>query len=215
MAFITEILDSISGVYSEAITSLPSNYALLLKVFIFAILLSLYSIFTYKFYIYLSKKDLIELNLTRLNRIEHAFLKRFFAIILYFIEYIIVLPFLIFFWFAVLALLILLISENQGINHVIVISASMVAAIRILAYYSEDLSRELAKIFPLTVLTIFILNPTFFSLERVATNLSQVPQFLTSILFFFILIIVLELILRLVELTIRYFNPNEEESDEN
>jgi hypothetical protein len=213
MGFYNEFIIGLGTTYNDLTGSLPITYLSLINVFIFAILIALYSVFTWKFYRFLSKKDLIELNLAKHNTSSHPGVKKFFAVIFYFIEYVIVLPFLIFFWFAVLALLILILSENQGINQVIVISAAMVAAIRILAYYTEDLSRDLAKIFPFTVLTIFLLNPEFFSLERILTNVTQVPQFLTNILYFLVLIIALELILRIIDVFMNLFRGDDKNDD--
>ncbi|MCH7568778.1 MAG: hypothetical protein IIA87_05130 [Nanoarchaeota archaeon] len=196
MGLLTEFKDGLITGYKDITQTVPTEYSSLINLFIFAILIALYAIFTWKFYRYLSKKDLIELNLQQYNRTTHPFLNKLFAMFLYLIEYIIILPFLIFFWFAVLALLILVLSEELVINQVIIVSAAIVAAIRMLAYYEEDLSKDLAKIFPFTVLVIFILSPGFFSLERIISNLSQIPTLLTSILYFLIFIIVLELILR-------------------
>lgn len=194
-----EIILSFVGAYNLLIASVPTQYSGLINIFVFALLLSLYSIFTWKFYRFLSKKDLIELNLFEYNRLTHPFLKKLLAIALYLIEYIIILPFLIFFWFGILALLILILSESLSIHQVIVVSAAMIAAIRMLSYYEEDLSRDLAKMFPFTILAIFILNPNFFSLERILTNLIALPELVGSIFYFLILIIGLEVILRIID----------------
>ena len=75
-------------------------------------------------------------------------------------------------------------------------SAALLGAIRLLAYYNEEVSMEIAKIFPLTILVIFILSPNFFSLDRVLTNLVKIPELITNILYFLILIVAIELILR-------------------
>jgi len=95
------------------------------KIFVFALLISFYAIFTWKFYKSLSKKDLVELNLSQYNRTLHPFLNKFFAVIFYIVEYIVILPFLIFFWFAVLALLILMLSNELAITQVIIVAAAI------------------------------------------------------------------------------------------
>ncbi len=43
--------------YSELFLNLPEEYFAIVNVFIFAVLISLYSVFTWKFYRLLSKKD--------------------------------------------------------------------------------------------------------------------------------------------------------------
>ncbi len=199
--------------YNNLQSAIPSQYSPIVSLLVFSILIAIYSIFTWKFYRYLSKKNLIELNLAKYNTSNHPIFSKLFGVILYFLQYIIILPFLIFFWFAVLALIILILSEELGINQVIIVSAAIVAAIRILAYYEEDLSKDLAKMFPFTVLAIFILSPGFFSLERVITNLAQVPALVTNIFYFLVFIIILEIILRILDLIATPFRSEEEEEE--
>lgn len=212
MGFFSEFVGGLSSGYHELTQSLPVEYSSLLNVFIFAILIALYSLFTWKFYRSLSKKDLLNLNLAQYNRTIHPFTNKFFAIILYLIEYIVILPFLIFFWFAVLSFIILILSEELMASQVIIVSAAMVGAIRILSYYEEDLSKDLAKIFPFTILAIFIVSPSFFSLERIISNLIEIPLFFKSIILFLALIIIIEIILRVIDMIINLFRSGGDEA---
>ena len=212
------IADFLSGFvegYSDLFTVLPEEYFSLVNVFIFAVLISLYAVFTWKFYRLLSKKDILSLNLSQYNNVGHPLLKKLVAISLYLIEYIIIMPALIFFWFGILALIILLLSQSLEIGQVIIVSAAMVAAIRILAYYEEDLSKDMAKMFPFTILAIFILSPEFFSLERVANNLTLIPELFTKIMYFLVLIVAIEFLLRILDLGIRFAFSRKGEPEEN
>jgi|TARA_Y100000310_G_scaffold343370_1_gene450663 hypothetical protein len=200
MAIGDGFVSTLSGAYNSVLGSIPGQYSSLVNVLMFAVLITAYAIFTWKFYRYISKKDLISLNLSQYNRFELGFLKKLWATILYVVEYVIVLPFLIFFWFGVLALLILVLSSELAVSEVLVVSAAMVAAIRMLAYYEEDLAKDIAKMFPFTILAIFILSPGFFTIERLLGNLAQIPQLTLDILYFLVFIIVLELILRVLDL---------------
>ena len=213
MGFFREFINGLSTGYGELTGSFGTDYANLINVFIFAVLIALYSVFTWKFYKSLSKKDLIHLNLAQYNRTTHPIANKFFAAIFYLIEYLIILPFLIFFWFATLALIILVLSEELLASQIIIVSASIVAAVRILSYYQEDLAKELAKIFPFTILAIFIVNPSFFELGRVVSNLAEIPTFLKSILLFLILIVVVELLLRTIDTILRLFRDDDEEEE--
>jgi len=211
MAIFAEVLSGLADSYSSLVANLSTNYQDIINVFIFSILIAIYSIFTWKFYRNLSKKDLLSLNLSQYNRTSHKGLKKFMATIFYLTEYIIILPFLIFFWFAVLALIIILLSEEQTGQQILIVSAAIVASIRMLAYYKEDLSRDLAKMFPFTVLVIFILTPSFFSVERVITRLSEVPPFFTNVLFFLFFIVAIEILLRIIDTLIHLFRSDEEQ----
>ena len=206
---------SIEG-YKNLTNLLPPAYAPIITLLIFSVLISLYAIFTWKFYRSLSKKDLIQLNLGRYNYSSHPFLKKFFATILYLTEYIIILPFLIFFWLATLALIILVLSEQQNAKHILTISAAIVAAIRILSYYQEDLSKDLAKLFPFTILSIFILTPDFFDFPRIIESLSQMKEFLSSTIYFLIFIVLVEIVLRFLDVIFKLMrNDDSTETEEN
>lgn len=207
---VKEFFEGLMAGYTDITGQLTPEFSLMINVFIFAILISFYSVFTYKFYRYISKKDLIELNLNKYNTSQHPALNKFFAGILYLIEYIIVLPFLVFFWFAILALIILVLTEEQTINQIVIVTAAIITAIRILAYYEEDLSRDLAKMFPFTVLAIAILTPGFFQLSRILENIQQIPDLLTSLLYFLALIVSVELILRVLDLIANFFRSESE-----
>ncbi|OIO80837.1 hypothetical protein AUJ84_02530 [Candidatus Pacearchaeota archaeon CG1_02_32_132] len=195
--------------YNQFISIIPANYQPLINLLVFSLLIVIYAIFTWHFYRNLSKKDLLALNLSRYNRTTHPLMNKSVAALLNIVEYIIILPFLIFFWFATLALIILILSEGKAASQIITIAASIVAAVRILSYYSEDLSKDLAKLFPFTMLTISLLSPNFFSINRIASFLTELPGFFNSLLYYLILIALLELILRIIDTIINLFNSDD------
>jgi hypothetical protein len=211
MSIISEFKEGLVLGYSEITGSLSPDLSPVINVFIFAILISLYCVFTWKFYNFLSKKDLIELNLNQYNKTLHPVLNKLVAVFFYVMEYMIILPFIIFFWFAILALLIMVLSEELSIKVVIMISAAIVASIRILAYYEVNLSKDLAKIFPFTALTIFLLTPGFFNLQRIFSNFEEIPSLLGNIVYFIIFIIAIEFILRMVDLFMSFWRSEEED----
>ena len=210
MGFVTDIINGLFAGYKDLTSSFPYNFSSLFNIFIFAILIVIYSVVTWKFYKHLSKKDLINLNLNQYNRTTHPFLNKLVAILFYLIEYIIILPFLIFFWFAVFGLFILLLSEELVVAQIVVISASMIAAIRMVCYYEASLALEMAKVFPFAILTIFITSPSFFQLDRVLTKIDEIPNFLGSIILFLLLIAGIELILRVTDTVLNLFRSEAE-----
>ncbi len=193
----------ITQMYNEVFSFIPVQHKPLLNAFIFALLIVGYSIFSWKFYRFLSHRDIIGLNLSQYNTLDHPGSKKTLAVLLYMIEYLIIFPFLVFFWFFVLSILILLMSD-LGISQIIMLSAAMIAAIRMLAYYNEEASMEVSKLFPYTLLVIFIITPGFFSLSRILGNLSNVTELLGSIVSFGLLLIGLELVLRIIDLATRW-----------
>ena len=182
--------------YSVFTNSLPDWTQQFLNLFLMVLLILIYMIFVWNFYRFISRKDIIKLDLRKYNYSEHPLFAKLFAGILYFIEYVLILPLLIFFWFTVLAFFLLLLAESLELSAIITITAVLVSVIRMSSYYKEGLSSEIAKLFPFTLLAFSILNPNFFDFERIIGHFSQLSEFLNSIFIYFLFIILLEIILR-------------------
>ena len=114
----------------------------------FTTIIVIYSVFIFYFYQFLAKKNIIELNLNQYNRNENPTLVKFFAVIFYIMEYIIFLPIVTFFWFSILAILILILAEGIEVNTVLLITTALVASVRATSYVSKNLAKDLAKMVP-------------------------------------------------------------------
>jgi len=177
-------------------------------------LIVIYSIFIWKVYRAISKKDVISLNLAQYNAIEHSALNKMFAGILYFIEYLIVLPFLILFWYVLFALVLLFFSENLSLEGILLLSAAVVGSIRLLAYYKHEIAMDVAKLLPFTILAITLLSPRFFDIGRFVDSINQIPELILSVGYALIFIIVLEMALRFLDLFKRIIvNAEDDEED--
>ncbi|PIN97446.1 MAG: hypothetical protein COU45_02710, partial [Nitrosopumilus sp. CG10_big_fil_rev_8_21_14_0_10_33_7] len=87
------------------------------------------------------------------------------------------------------------------------VSSSLIIAIRISAYYREDLSRDIAKLLPFALLAIFLFDPQFYSLVDVLKRLSEIPSFITQIAAFMIVVMLVEISLSTIYLIkIRFFH---------
>ena len=208
--FVTSIL---VNPYSSFLNSLPENYRIIFNIFVFVILLCFYSIFVFAFYKFLARKNILKLNLSKYNTSEHPSLNKFLAAVLFIVEYIIILPALVFFWFAVLAFLLLLLSKEQTLQQILLVSAAIVGAVRVTSYFSEEISRELAKLFPLTTIVIFLLSPSFLDLGLL-TKLTEIPSFLTHILIYIVFIVGFEIFIRLIYTLVFLFKSPEEQQIE-
>ncbi len=199
-----EIEKEVADLYNLLINSLPSGGEVFLNLFLIAVLILVYSIFIWKLYKFIARRDILELNLAQYNKLEHSLWAKLLAGFFYFLEYIIILPFLLFFWFGVFAFFILMLSTRE-VSQILLISAAVIAAIRMTAYYSQDLSKDLAKMVPFTLLGIFLLTPGFFDIPRIINSLAKIPSFLNHILFYLMFIFILELILRFFDFIFRLF----------
>jgi len=186
--------------YLSSLENLPIGYREMLTVAFFIGLIFLYSVFIWRVYHEISKKDILSLDLRQYNSVEHPILKKLLAGLLYFIEYILIVPFLILFWYVLFAVMLLIFSEGLEIQQILLLSAAVVGAIRLLAYYKHDISSEVAKLIPFAILAISILNPRFLDLTRFVASIRQIPDLFYSAGYILVLIICLEIILRFLDL---------------
>jgi len=173
-----------------------------LQLFIFTIGLSIYAIFVWYFYKTLSKRDLFKINLEKYNlpHVKHKTLGKTGSVIAYILKYGFIFPIYIFIWFLILSFFLLILTEEFVINNILLISIVVVSATRVISYYKEDLSNDLAKLIPFALLAISLVDPNFFSIGTTVSRFSEIPNLWSQILQFLIFSIVLEWILRILYL---------------
>ncbi|MEM4260023.1 MAG: hypothetical protein QXG00_02200 [Candidatus Woesearchaeota archaeon] len=160
----------------------------------------IYAVFIYKFYHFIARKDILGLNLHDRGESGRIWLKKIIQKLFYFLENIIIIPLLVLFWFLILALLLLFLSKNHNIQTILLISMALVGAVRITAFINEDLSMELAKLMPLVLLGVFLADISFFSVVESINKAEQVVTVLQSVIYYYIFIVVLEFILRIISI---------------
>ncbi len=191
-------------------TNLPLLYQKVVTVAFIMFLIVLYSIFIWKVYKVIAKKDVISLNLKQYNSFDHPTIEKMWAAILYFLEYVIVLPFLILFWYLFFALALLLFSEELSVEKILLLSAAVVGSIRVLAYYKHELSAEIAKLLPLTILGLMVLSPGFLNVARIIEAIKQIPELFLSVGYALIFVAGLEIVLRFLDLFKRIIVDSDE-----
>jgi len=218
MAEVFETIGNIlSLIYSSLIEALPVSVQKFIAFFIISLGIVIYAVFVWKFYKSVAKKNLIGLNLNKYNKSKHPQATKLIAGGLYLAEYALILPILIFIWFAVFTLLLIFITENLTIQALLIISATVIAAIRMTCYYNEELSRDIAKLIPLTLLATSLLNPQFFSVTRVFGLFAEIPSLFGEIGIYLFFIILLEVLLRAFDFLFSLFqieDPIKKKKDE-
>lgn len=198
----TEVMQDIIGyleiIYGQISLNLSSPILDVLKLFFFAVFISIIAFGIWKFYQTLSKKNFLLLNLSRYNMARHPNFRKFFALLFYFIEYILIMPILLLIWFSILSFVILLIASQRNVIQILMVSGAMIMSIRLLAYCKEELSKELAKLFPFITLSVFLLTPGIISDFNLFTKLKQIPILFNSIIYFFVVILIFEIFLRII-----------------
>ncbi len=208
---INNIFNEIGSIYDGFLQTLPLWAQTFVNLFLLVVVVLVYSIFIWKFYRFISTKNIFGLDLHKYNKSNHPFGTKVLAASLYFLEYIIILPFIIFFWFAIFTLFFIILTGDLDIQKILVISAIVISAIRMASYYKEDLSKDLAKLLPFTLLSIAILTPGFFNFERIISNFTEIPTLLDNVLLYLIFIIILEIVLRFFDFLFSLFGLEEED----
>ena len=206
------VVTAILGIYNGLIASLPSWSQQLIQMFLLIILVVVYSVIFWKFHRFIAHKNIFELNLNQYNTSYHPALSKFIAVFFYILEYLIIMPIIILIWFGLFTIFLILLTEGTEVQHIIIASAIIVGAIRMIAYlpkYGETLAKEIAKLLPLTLLAIAVVKSGFFDLQRVISHISQIPTFLNQIGLYLLFILFLEILMRIFDFIISLFSPEE------
>lgn len=200
MVDMVETVQQIYTTFSNIISPITGETYFQLLIFVFS--LAVYAIFVWKFYKTLSKRDLFKIDLEKYNLpgTKHRTLGKVGSVLSYILKYGIIFPLYIFLWFIILSLFLLLLTEEAPVSHILLVSISVVSATRVISYYKEDLSSDLAKLVPFALLAISLVDPNFFSIETTIQNLSEIPLLSSQILQFLVFSITLEWILRILYL---------------
>lgn len=193
-----EINTYLLNFYINIENNIPDKYKLFINLGFYIIFITLYTLFIWKFYRFLAKRDIIELDLNRYNNATHPTLSKLLEIFFFFIESLLIFPVVIFFWFTFLSLFLLFLSKSQSTDQIILITAGIVGAIRLTSYLSEDLSKDLAKMLPFTLLAIFLIDPNFFSVNDFINKILEIPLFIQNIFLYLVFIFAIEIVIRLI-----------------
>ena len=204
---------SIIEIYDLFIISLPTWAQNFVNLFFLILLVFLYAFFIWNFYRFIAKKNILGLDLNKYNKTDHPFFTKLFAGTFYFLEYLVILPFIIFFWFAVFTLFLILLTDNLEVGTLLTVAAVIVAVVRLSCYYKEDLAKDLAKLLPLTLLAVSLLNQNFFHVEKILNNFATIPSFFPKIIIYLAFIIILEAILRLFDFIFSLFGLEDIEQE--
>ena len=175
-----------------------SAFQLLWPVAIYVGGMAVYAMFIFKFYRFVASRDIFALDLSKYEESRFKVVRAFLHLVMYGAKYIILFPAFAFFWFAVLTLILTFLSKDRAFSEILLIALATVSAIRVTAYYSEDLSRDLAKILPFAVLAIFLIDASFFEVTDSLHVLKEAGEHRESIVYYLLFLIALEFALRLL-----------------
>ena len=195
------VADFLNVEYFESLINqvLPGAGEIYLQLLIFTVGIFIYGVLIYIFYRFVAKRDVFGFDVHNyiVKRIERRGSALADAIIGTF-KYAVIFPIFVFLWFAGFSLMLFFMAKNTPIDHILLISITVVSAIRICAYYTENLSKDLAKMLPFALLGIAIVDPTFFSIDLVFQRMDTIATFIPQIIRFAVFTILLEWVLRIL-----------------
>lgn len=180
--------------------SLAQASDVLIPVAAFVIGIGVYAVFIFEFYRFLARRDVFQFDLSRYTQGKHIRRKKILRSIVYVVEYLLVFPIIACVWIAVFTFLLAFLAKEQSTETILLVSIAVVGAIRITAYYNEDLSKDLAKILPFATLAIFLIDISYFSISASLDSLKQAIYQFDDLVYYLIFIIVLEFALRIAYL---------------
>ena len=170
---------------------LSGDLSLFTWLFSIIILIAIYSIVIYHFYRYIARRDVFKPS------------KRKHSKAIGYLKYALLFPFVAFLFFIGFSLMLIFLTKSYTVLNILYVSFVIIVAIRITSYYTEELSRDVAKMLPFAILAIFLVDSSYFSIDTVTARLNTIPENINAIIQFLILIIIVEWILRLA-LKVRY-----------
>lgn len=160
--------------------------------------MAVYAIFVFKFYRFVAARDMFEFNLSRYENSRFRPVRVFLHLVMYVGKYIVLFPVFALFWFAGLTVILAFLSQDRSFSNTLLMALATVSAIRVTAYLSQDLSRDLAKLLPFAVLATFLIDASFFTIADSLDALWEVENYIDDIIYYVAFLIALEFALRII-----------------
>ncbi len=177
---------------------------------LFIIGIAIYALFVWYFYRYISKRDIFPKFFYVLEKEEKSTKAK---MVMFATIYLVSFPILIFLWFTVLAFFVYLIGEGMPMYLALFVSMSIIAVVRILSYYREDASKEIAKMIPYAILAFFLTSaavyedPHFFTEKDIGSVPSKFIENIEGIVLAVVVVSIFEYSFRIGFIIKRKFRP--------
>ena len=169
---------------------------LLLNLYL-VIIMVVYSVFVFRFYKLIAKKNIFELNLYQYSKAKHKGLKKSLEIIFYILEYAIIFPIISLVWVSIISALLFFMSEDP-FGLIVLGAVAVVVTIRATSYFSEELSTEIAKLLPFGLLALALTKISTFAFLNYPELINQLPDLWKNGVYFIVFILAFEVILRIL-----------------
>jgi hypothetical protein len=188
--------DAISYFYNNTFESIPKDYQAMLSVGLLTVIILLFAFFSWKTCKSLSKRDMLSLDLHKYNSAKHPIVRKVYALMLYFVEYLLLLPLMIGIWIIVFSIFLILLNSHMSVFNATLVSAAIISAVRIISYIKEDFAITIATLIPFNLLALALAEIDSITVNGVIEQSKQIYLVIPTATYFFIFIIIIELIMR-------------------
>ena len=170
---------------------------------------AIYSIFVWYFYRFISRRELIPIRLLKEKDGELSIK----SVIKYAIAYVTLFPLIIFVWFFVLGYFIFIVAQDMPIHLSFFISMAIIGVVRIVSYFREEASKEVAKMIPYAMLSIFLTsavvytNPNFIEGDELLEGLTLFTESPETIIPYVASVVMFEWAFRIIFIVKRKIFP--------
>ena len=161
------------------------------------IAIAAYSGFVFMFYRMLARRDILTLDLSKYDQTMGGKIRAFFRTAAWLVQYALAIPVIIAFWTVVMAVILTLLADGNDHARNALIATSVVGSVRILSYWTEELSRDVAKMLPFAVLGVFLVGSTSIEFNEFEELIDNRNELAASYLNSLILLSILETFLRI------------------
>ena len=172
---------------------------LLQPAILFAIGVAIYAVLIFNLYRFMSRKNIFNLDLSRFEERSRPVFRKTVHLVLYVAKYLLIFPLFAFFWFGVLVVMVAFLSKTREVEDLLLIAMAVLTAVRVTSYYTEDLSRDIAKMLPFALLGIFLIDLRYFDVSTSTELLNRAASEWKSIFYYWVFVVILELVLRVTE----------------
>ena len=185
----------------EPLRELSLNEALQLlePALIFTVGVAVYAIIIFNLYRFMSRRDIFNLDFSRFEERSRPGFRKTLHLIFYIAKYLLIFPLFAFFWFGVLVVMVAFLSKTKEVNDLLLIAMAVLTSVRVTSYYTEDLSRDIAKMLPFALLGIFLIDLRYFDLSTSTELLNRAGSQWESIFYYWVFVVLLEFSLRITE----------------
>lgn len=164
-----------------------------------------YAFFIYNFYHAIAKRDFVNF--------KGSSKSKFVLALLGIVKIFFILPLAVFLSFSVVSILLLLVSDLPT-REIFILSIAIISAVRIAAYYKEELATEIAKTLPIVLLATMLSKPNFLMFSNAIPKLTEAVTGIGGIFSFLAVVLLIELTLRSAYVISSFLREKVEEKEQ-